>query len=83
MKDVRLRVLRADHLDTLRAVENLAATYRHQRRWREAEDLELYVQDSRLRVLGEGHPDTLSATENLAIMYNSQGRWTEALELQL
>ena len=67
-----LRVLGAEHPDTLSAMENLAATYRDQRRWKEAEELGLHVKDARLRVLGVDHPDTLSAMGSLASTYCSQ-----------
>ncbi|THX68822.1 hypothetical protein D6D04_10470 [Aureobasidium pullulans] len=62
---------------------NLAATYRRQGRWKEAEELEVSVMEARKRVLGEGHPDTLTSMANLASTYWSQGRWEEAEELQV
>ena len=45
---------------------NLASTYRNQRRWKEAEELEVRVMDTMKRVLDEEHPDTLTGMANLA-----------------
>ena len=59
VRDVRLRVLGAEHPDTLLAMGNLAVTYWSQGRWKEAEELQLQVSNVRLRGLVEEHPDTL------------------------
>ena len=48
----------AEHTDTLRSMENLAATYRNQGRWNEAEQLEVQVMEKRKKLLGAEHPDT-------------------------
>jgi tetratricopeptide (TPR) repeat protein len=79
--EARSRVLGEEHLDTLSAIGNLAATYWNQGRWKEAEELLVKVMDVRSRVLGKQHPDTLSAIVNLASTYLTQGRWKEAEEL--
>ena len=44
--DDRLKLLGAEHPDTLWTMGNLAATYRHQGRWKEVEELELHVRDA-------------------------------------
>lgn len=62
---------------------NLAATYFNQRRWSEAEQLELQVMKQRKMLLGQGHPDTLTSMMNLADTYTTQGRWNEARQLTL
>jgi len=59
---------------------NLASTYRHQGRWKEAEELDVQVVEKRKRVLGQEHPDTLTSMNNLAWTLKSQGRDDEALE---
>ena len=59
MRDASLKVLGADHPDTLLAMGNLAATYKHQGRWNEAEELELQLRDAHLILLGAEHPTTL------------------------
>ncbi|OCK91730.1 uncharacterized protein K441DRAFT_664265 [Cenococcum geophilum 1.58] len=48
---------------------NLALTYRNQRRWKEAEDLDVQVMETRKRVLGAEHLDTLTSMGNLASTY--------------
>ena len=53
-------------LDTISIAANLAATYRHQGRFDEAEKLELDVLEKRRRILGAEHPDTITAAANLA-----------------
>ena len=53
---------------------NLAATYRNQGRWKEAEELELQVMETSKRVLSDEHPSTLTSMANLAATYRNQGR---------
>ena len=76
-----LRVLGAEHPDTLTSVGNLASTYRNQGRWKEAEELEVQVMETRKRVLGAEHPDTLTSMNNLAHTLKVLGKQTEALAL--
>ncbi|KAF1346346.1 kinesin light chain 3 [Lizonia empirigonia] len=75
------RVLGDEHPDTLTSMANLAATYRNQGRWNEAEKLEVQVMETRKRVLGDEHPDMLTSMANLAATYRNQGRWNEAEKL--
>jgi hypothetical protein len=74
--DMRKKLLGAEHPDTLTSIANLAVTYGSQRRWNEAEQLEVQVIDMRknLKLLGAEHPDTLKNMANLAGMYWNQGR---------
>jgi len=58
---------------------NLAATYREQGRWNDAEGLEVQGMETSSRVLGQEHPSTLTSMNNLAFTYMSQGRRDEAL----
>ena len=60
---------------------NLAATYRNQGRWTEAEKIEVQVMETSQRVLGEEHPSTLSSMANLAFTNIKQGRKKEAIIL--
>jgi hypothetical protein len=76
----RKRVLTDEHPDTLASMANLAATYRNQGRWKEAEELEVQVLETRKRVLTE-HPDTLISMHNLASTLQSQARHEEAYAL--
>ena len=81
--ETSLRVLGAEHPDTLTSMANLASTYRNQGRWKEAEELFVQVMETSLRVLGAEHPDTLTSMANLASTYRNQGRWKEAEELEV
>ena len=62
---------------------NLASTYKNQRRWNEAEQLEVQVMDIRKKLLGAEHPDTLTSMENLASIYEKEGRKDKADHLKL
>jgi len=77
----RIRVLKAEHPDTLISMSNLAVTYGNQGRLDEAEELEVQVMETRIRVLKAEHPDTLTSMGNLAYTYKSQGRHSEAIAL--
>jgi tetratricopeptide (TPR) repeat protein len=79
--EARRRVIGAEHPDTLRAVGNLAATYRKQGRKEEAEELQVMVLKARRRVLGEEHPDTLFAMAYLAYTKRALGQNKLALDL--
>jgi len=81
--DQRKAVLGEEHPDTLTSMANLAATYRKQGRWKEAEELEVGVMKTTKRELGKEHPDTLSSMANLALTYWNQGCWKEAEELEV
>ena len=52
------KLLGAEHPDTLSGMANLAGTYWNQRRWNEAEQLEVQVMDKRKKLLGAEHLDT-------------------------
>ena len=70
-----MRVLGAEHPDTLTSIANLALTYSSQGQWKEAEGLFVQVVETRKRVLGEEHPDTLTSIVNLASTYRKKGWW--------
>ncbi|KAJ7817648.1 acyl transferase/acyl hydrolase/lysophospholipase [Mycena leptocephala] len=74
----QMQMLGADHPDTLKAMGNLAATYRQLGRYKEAEPLQSIVLEKRKRLLGTDHPRTLSAMANLAITYRKLGRYQDA-----
>ncbi|MBS1702945.1 MAG: tetratricopeptide repeat protein [Armatimonadetes bacterium] len=70
------------HVQTLTAMNNLAATYgafgRHEDALKlKEETLKLYAE-----ILGPRHPDALMAMNNLAITYGELGRHHDALKLQ-
>jgi hypothetical protein len=67
------RVLGAEHPSTLTGMDNLAAAYSNQGRWKEAEELDVRVMETRKRVLGAEHPSTLTSMGNLAATYWNEG----------
>ena len=74
-------MLGADHPNTLRSRNNLAAAY--QAAGRTAEAIPLYERTlaDRERVLGADHPNTLASRNNLAAAYQAAGRTAEAIPL--
>ncbi|KAJ5706304.1 hypothetical protein N7536_001993 [Penicillium majusculum] len=70
-----------DHPDTLTSTANLAVTYMHQGRWKEAEQLIVQVVELRKAKLGEDHPDMLTSMANLAFTWKSLGHDTKAIHL--
>ncbi|TLS21724.1 uncharacterized protein PpBr36_09141 [Pyricularia pennisetigena] len=62
-------------------MSKLASTYAHQRRWKEAEELEMRVMETSKSVLGEEHYDTLASMHNLAFIWKDQKRWDDATQL--
>ncbi|KAJ7865950.1 acyl transferase/acyl hydrolase/lysophospholipase [Mycena leptocephala] len=74
----QMQMLGADHPDTLKAMANLATTYRQLGRYKEAEPLQSIVLEKRKQLLGADHPRTLSAMANLASTYRNLGRYQDA-----
>ena len=72
--------LGTEHPDTLTSMANLAATYRNQGRWKDAEQLEVQVMETRKRVLGVEHPATLTSMANLAFTLKAQDLMDEAID---
>jgi tetratricopeptide (TPR) repeat protein len=65
-------------------LNNLAALYKSQGRYTEAEPLYLEALDLKKRLLGDNHPHVATFLNNLAAaLYKSQGRYTEAEPLYL
>lgn len=52
-----------------------------QRRFKEAEILQVQVMETRVRLQGEKHPDALRSMRNLAVTIRKQGRLREAIKL--
>ena len=75
------RVLGADHPDTLRARNNLAAAYYAARRVNEAIPLFEETLTTQERVLGPNHSHTLRSRNNLANAYQEAGRLNDATPL--
>jgi tetratricopeptide (TPR) repeat protein len=79
--NLRRSYLDPDHLDHLESFSLLATIYTHQRRWDEAEQLQVQIIETRKRVLKADHPSTLVSIGNLAEIYRGQRRWDEAEKL--
>jgi len=60
---------------------NLASTYRNQRQWKEAEELDVQVMETSSRALGDEHPSTLTGMNNLAFTLKGQGYICRAISL--
>lgn len=84
--ECRTRTLGQDHLDTIRATDNLAMTINeyaesYGEAYDEAEKLHKQALACREARLGKDHLDTLWSAENLATNYRAQGRYSEAVEI--
>ncbi|KAF8179765.1 hypothetical protein K438DRAFT_1603509, partial [Mycena galopus ATCC 62051] len=79
----RRKILGAEHLDTLAAMNNLAATYCSLGRFEDAEKLQLVVLEKRRKILGDEHPETLNAMTQLAHTYHSLGQFEDAEQVEL
>ncbi|WP_329595816.1 FxSxx-COOH system tetratricopeptide repeat protein (plasmid) [Streptomyces sp. NBC_01362] len=76
------RLLGNEHLDTLTARSNLAASYWQAGRTNDAIDIEEHVLAEYERLLGDEHPDTLSARADLAASYRQAGRTNDAIDIE-
>ena len=83
MLDARNRILAEEHPDTIRAMGDLASTYRSLGKYADAEKLETKVLDMRNRLLGEEHPHTIWAMGNLACTYKSLGKYADAEKIEI
>ena len=59
-------------------MNNLAALYDIQGKYKQAEPLYIQALELRKQLLGENHPDTATSLNNLAQLYNNQGRYEQA-----
>lgn len=72
------QTLGPEHPQTLASLNNLAALYQDQDRYREAEPLLQRALAARSRVMGADHPTTRQSAADLAVLYSGQGRYAEA-----
>ena len=78
---MRNRLLGEEHPDTIRAMDNLAATYMSLGKYADAEKLQIQVLDMRSRLFEE-HPDTINVMENLAITFYCLQKFKNAARLE-
>jgi len=77
-QETQVRVLGAEHHETLRASRALAGVLRVRGQFAEAEALLRATAATQRRVLGEEHPDTLATMTELALALWGPGRFEEA-----
>jgi hypothetical protein len=80
--EVMMRVLGAEHPDTLNNVNNLAGSLAKQGKHTDAERINREALEVRKRVLGAKHPDTLTSANNLATSLTDQGKYADAERIQ-
>jgi CHAT domain-containing protein/Tfp pilus assembly protein PilF len=68
----------ANHPDYAGVLENLAAAYKYQAKYAEAEGLYRRVLAIREQAVGANHPDIVLPLNGLAIVYVAQGKYAEA-----
>ncbi|KAJ7066152.1 hypothetical protein C8F01DRAFT_1052203 [Mycena amicta] len=73
--------LGAEHLDTIRAMANLAASYQTLGQYIDAKELQEKVLEQQTRLLGAEHPATILAMANLASTYGDLGQYIDAQKL--
>jgi hypothetical protein len=76
------KLLGKDHLDTLRAMGSLAATYYNLGQFLQAGELGAGTLEKYRKLLGEDHPDTIRVMRNLALIYRNLDKVPEAEELE-
>ena len=81
--DTKNRILGVEHPATIRAMLNLAVTYKSLGKYIEAEKFEIKVLDTSHKILGMEHPDKIRAMANLASTYQYMGKYTEAEKLEI
>ncbi|KAJ7762903.1 kinase-like domain-containing protein [Mycena metata] len=70
-----------DHLNTLRAMFTLAATYTELHEFSKAQDLTTTVLQKRARIVGSDHPDTLRCMSSLAVIHHRLGQLKDTEQL--
>ena len=80
--DTQRRMLGAEEPETLRSMNNLAATLYREGRYAEAERLQEETIAVQTRILGAEHPDTLRSMSSLGNTLNKEGRLADAAKAQ-
>ena len=63
--DARKRILEVEHPNTIRAMANLAATYKNLGKYKETEKMEIQAQEVKTRVIGTGSHYTIATVANV------------------
>ncbi len=83
VSQLRKTNLGESHLDTIRAMHELASTWQAQGHLDKAEPLQVQVLELQKSILAEKHPDTIAAMNNLASTWRAQGHLDKAEPLQV
>jgi serine/threonine protein kinase/tetratricopeptide (TPR) repeat protein len=75
---LRKQALGADHLDTLKSMNDLAVLYESRGRYADAEELYRRALEGRRAKLGDDHLDTLGSLNDLGTLFQARGRFAEA-----
>jgi tetratricopeptide (TPR) repeat protein len=81
VKDIREKMLGAEHPRTLISISDLALLLLNQARFEEAEEMNRLALERYEKVFGVGHPDTLISMSNLAVVLRQQGKLKASEEL--
>jgi tetratricopeptide (TPR) repeat protein len=76
------RLYGCEHVDTIRAISNLATTLSYQGKLDEAASIEREVLEKMRRILGDEHPNSISTMNNLAVILGNQGKLNEAASIK-
>jgi hypothetical protein len=77
----RRKLLGDDHVDTVRAMGNVAMLYNRVGKFEQAEDLKVMVVKGQ-SILGVDHPDTLRSMLDLAMIYCQLNKFKDAEKLE-
>ena len=80
--DISTTLKGSEHRDTLKAMAQLAETYRYLRLWKKSIELYEKVLETSTKVLGDDHVDTWTVMGDLAATYRSVRRREEAISMQ-
>jgi tetratricopeptide (TPR) repeat protein len=76
------RLYGREHVDTIRAMSNLAATLDNQGKLDEAASMKREALEKMRRIFGDEHPDTIKVMNNLANTFRNLGKLDEAAPIQ-
>ena len=82
LHEFEMRLLGAEHPDTLATAADLATSLMSQEKYSDAERLQREMIRALKSVLGAEHPNTLANANNLAGCLNQQGKYAEAEQIQ-
>ncbi|KAL1595120.1 hypothetical protein SLS60_009807 [Paraconiothyrium brasiliense] len=79
--NVNKRILKSEHLDTVKGANYLASVLRIQGKHEEAEEIYRYCLNVTEKKLGPEHPETVVTVGNLGLVLSRQGKYEDAKAL--